>query len=69
MKMQKPGASSQGYRLREWMFIASFNRSPQLVDGGLIPRPRKLSVLSPRMKMGIASVAMTMMWLNIDGSR
>ena len=50
-------------------FWASFSITPQLVSGGTMPMPRKLRLLSPRIVPGMASVAVTMMWLSEPGRR
>ena len=45
------------------MFCASFSSTPQLVIGGRSPSPRKDNAVSPRIMLGIESVAEAIRWL------
>ena len=63
------GQSSQGSCIRACTFCASLSSTPQLVMGVLIPSPRKLSAVSPRIIEGMVSVAITSTWLMVLGKR
>jgi hypothetical protein len=54
--MMRAGLSNQGYRRRILMSMAAFINMPQLTEGSVIPRLRKLNPASPRMMPGTLKV-------------
>src|SRR5699024_792463 len=63
-----PGSRTQGAPAIEWMFCASWSRTPQLTTGACSPRPRKDSDVSARIMNGTAKVREAMMWLVKEGN-
>ncbi len=59
---------SQGASASVWMFCASWRSTPQLIAGGRMPSPRKLSEVSLMIIAGMASVLVAMMWLRNVGT-
>ena len=51
------------------MFCACCSSTPQLIAGARSPTPRKLSAVSPRIMLGIASVSEAIKWLSTPGTR
>src|SRR5258707_1278281 len=64
----RAGVRSQGASARVWMFCASCSRTPQLMAGGRMPRPRKESEVSLMIITGMASELGAMMWLRKVGT-
>ena len=58
---EAPGMSSHGACATVWMFCASCRSTPQLIAGGRMPSPRKLSEVSLMIMTGMASVLDAMM--------
>jgi hypothetical protein len=55
-----PGNISHGASATVWMFWASCRSTPQLIAGGRMPRPRKLSEVSLMIMTGMARVLAAM---------
>src|SRR3989442_10921038 len=60
---------SQGASATVWMFCASWRRTPQLIAGGRIPRPRNERDVSLMIIAGMASVLVAMIWERKVGDR